>query len=165
MRRRSVVPSFSLHSVVFILSNNHINSIITAPLDFHDEDIVSQYISFMKMLSLTINERTIRFFHNEVLHRLRSDVEKQGEPVPSLLHLLQVLRPPRRHGSHRHSHHHVQLSPRFGSSRTLTRSQGRPLLSVYESARAATLLPPARLLHHFADHHHEQPVQRQVVMQ
>ncbi|CBK23749.2 uncharacterized protein [Blastocystis hominis] len=48
----------------FILSNNHINSIITADLDFRDEDIVSQYISFMKVLSLSINEKTIHFFHN-----------------------------------------------------------------------------------------------------
>ena len=51
----------------FILSNNHINSIITADLDFRDEDIVSQYISFMKVLSLSINEKTIHFFHNNVL--------------------------------------------------------------------------------------------------
>ena len=50
----------------FILSNNHINSIITADLDFRDEDIVSQYISFMKVLSLSINEKTIHFFHNNV---------------------------------------------------------------------------------------------------
>ena len=58
----------------FILSNNHIDTIITAPLDFHDEDIVSQYISFMKMLSLSVNEHTIHFFLNNVhfhfiLHR------------------------------------------------------------------------------------------------
>lgn len=52
--------------IVFILSNNHINTIITAPLDFHDEDIVSQYISFMKMLSLSVNDQTIHFFHNNV---------------------------------------------------------------------------------------------------
>ena len=51
----------------FILSNNHINTIITAPLDFQDEDIVSQYISFMKMLSLSVNENTIHFFFNNVL--------------------------------------------------------------------------------------------------
>ena len=55
-----------LNNIDFILSNNHINSIITAPLDFSDEDIVSQYISFVKMLSLSINEKTIHFFHNNV---------------------------------------------------------------------------------------------------
>ena len=54
------------NNIDFILSNNHINSIITAPLDFSDEDIVSQYISFVKMLSLSINEKTIHFFHNNV---------------------------------------------------------------------------------------------------
>ena len=52
--------------LVFLLSNNHINNIITAPLDFQDEDIVSQYISFMKMLSLSVNENTIHFFTNNV---------------------------------------------------------------------------------------------------
>lgn len=52
--------------IVFILSNNHINNIITAPLDFQDEDIVSQYISFMKVLSLSVNENTIHFFTNNV---------------------------------------------------------------------------------------------------
>ena len=58
--------SFSYSFVVFILSNNHINNIITAPLDFSDEDVVSQYISFMKMLSLSINNKTIGFFLNNV---------------------------------------------------------------------------------------------------
>ena len=72
MRRRYVTFSILTHCVVFILSNNHINSIITASLDFRDEDIVSQYISFMKMLSLTINEKTISFFHNEVFISLLS---------------------------------------------------------------------------------------------
>lgn len=42
------------------------DTIITAPLDFQDEDIVSQYISFVKMLSLSVNEKTIHFFHNNV---------------------------------------------------------------------------------------------------
>lgn len=55
----------------FILSNNHINTIITAPLDFQDEDIVSQYISFMKMLSLSVNDQTIHFFLNNArLYRM-----------------------------------------------------------------------------------------------
>ena len=35
---------------VFLLSNNHINDLITTPLDFMDEDVVSQYISFLKLL-------------------------------------------------------------------------------------------------------------------
>ena len=51
-------------SLFFLLSNNHMDTIITAPLDFQDEDIVSQYISFVKMLSLSVNEKTIHFFHN-----------------------------------------------------------------------------------------------------
>lgn len=90
MRRLFVALPLPTDSVVFILSNNHINSIITAPLDFGDEDIVSQYISFMKMLSLTINERTIRFFHNEVLifplsssRKTRTTPSRCSRSVPS----------------------------------------------------------------------------------
>lgn len=65
---KSLCSMFLSHLTLidFILSNNHINSIITADLDFQDEDIVSQYISFMKVLSLSINEKTIHFFHNNV---------------------------------------------------------------------------------------------------
>ena len=75
----------------FILSNNHINSIITADLDFRDEDIVSQYISFMKVLSLSINEKTIHFFHNNVprifpLFR----VEGSHKPLSSLHNLRKI---------------------------------------------------------------------------
>lgn len=113
MRRLFVALPLPTDSVVFILSNNHINSIITAPLDFGDEDIVSQYISFMKMLSLTINERTIRFFHNEVLIFPPLPLEKQEQPLPAVLDLRQVLRPSRGHGAHRRENHHLQLPSRW----------------------------------------------------
>ena len=64
-------------AVVFILSNNHINDLITTPLDFMDEDVVSQYISFLKLLSMNLTTDTVQFFYNYVsllllLHRRRS---------------------------------------------------------------------------------------------
>lgn len=45
---------------VFLLSNNHINDLITTPLDFMDEDVVSQYISFLKLLSMNLTTDTVR---------------------------------------------------------------------------------------------------------
>ena len=52
--------------LVFILSNNHINDLITTPLDFLDEDVVSQYISFLKLLSMNLTPDTVQFFYNYV---------------------------------------------------------------------------------------------------
>ena len=52
--------------LVFILSNNHINELITTPLDFMDEDVVSQYISFLKLLSMNLTTDTVQFFYNYV---------------------------------------------------------------------------------------------------
>ena len=52
--------------LVFILSNNHINDLITTPLDFMDEDVVSQYISFLKLLSMNLTPDTVQFFYNYV---------------------------------------------------------------------------------------------------
>ena len=52
--------------LVFILSNNRINELITTPLDFMDEDVVSQYISFLKLLSMNLTTDTVQFFYNYV---------------------------------------------------------------------------------------------------
>ena len=59
-------PLVSKWVLVFILSNNHINDLITTPLDFMDEDVVSQYISFLKLLSMNLTTDTIQFFYNYV---------------------------------------------------------------------------------------------------
>ena len=50
----------------YLLSNNHINSIIVLKLDFSDEEILAYYISFLKTLSFKLNKHTIHFFYNEV---------------------------------------------------------------------------------------------------
>ena len=65
--RTSLYRIFFLFIIlVFILSNNHINELITTPLDFMDEDVVSQYISFLKLLSMNLTTDTVQFFYNYV---------------------------------------------------------------------------------------------------
>lgn len=50
----------------YLLSNNHVNSIIVHKFDFSDEEIMAYYISFLKTLSLKLNGHTIHFFYNDV---------------------------------------------------------------------------------------------------
>ncbi|KJH50836.1 hypothetical protein DICVIV_02986 [Dictyocaulus viviparus] len=52
-------------SLYFLLSNNHVNSIITHNFDFANEEIMAYYISFLKTLSFKLNPSTIHFFFNE----------------------------------------------------------------------------------------------------
>ncbi|XP_011144463.2 protein CLEC16A isoform X4 [Harpegnathos saltator] len=53
-------------SLYYLLSNNHVNSIIVHKFDFSDEEVMAYYISFLKTLSLKLNGHTIHFFYNEV---------------------------------------------------------------------------------------------------
>jgi len=50
----------------YLLSNNHVNSIMVHKFDFSDEDVMGYYILFLKTLSLKLNTHTIHFFYNEV---------------------------------------------------------------------------------------------------
>ncbi|XP_057311483.1 protein CLEC16A-like [Hydractinia symbiolongicarpus] len=52
-------------SLYFLLSNNHVNSIIVHKFDFSNEEVLAYYISFLKTLSLKLNMQTINFFFNE----------------------------------------------------------------------------------------------------
>uniref|UniRef100_A0A673K875 Uncharacterized protein n=1 Tax=Sinocyclocheilus rhinocerous TaxID=307959 RepID=A0A673K875_9TELE len=52
-------------SLYYLLSNNHVNSIIVHKFDFSDEEIMAYYISFLKTLSLKLNDHTVHFFYNE----------------------------------------------------------------------------------------------------
>lgn len=49
----------------YLLSNNHVNSIIVHKFDFSDEEVMAYYISFLKTLSFKLNGHTIHFFFNE----------------------------------------------------------------------------------------------------
>ena len=50
--------------IFYLLSNNHLNELITHRFDFHDDELMSYYISFLKALSLRLNADTIHFFFN-----------------------------------------------------------------------------------------------------
>ncbi|KAH7731494.1 hypothetical protein AAVH_00392 [Aphelenchoides avenae] len=52
-------------SLYFLLSNNHVNSIITHPFDFDNEEILAYYVYFLKTLSFKLNAHTVHFFFNE----------------------------------------------------------------------------------------------------
>eukprot|EP00011_Vannellida_sp_DIVA3-517-6-12_P014194 CAMPEP_0114616830 /NCGR_PEP_ID=MMETSP0168-20121206/6887_1 /TAXON_ID=95228 ORGANISM="Vannella sp., Strain DIVA3 517/6/12" /NCGR_SAMPLE_ID=MMETSP0168 /ASSEMBLY_ACC=CAM_ASM_000044 /LENGTH=321 /DNA_ID=CAMNT_0001827953 /DNA_START=54 /DNA_END=1016 /DNA_ORIENTATION=+ len=52
-------------ALFYILSNNHINELISYRLDFSDEDLMANYISFLKTVSLKLNPQTLQFFFNE----------------------------------------------------------------------------------------------------
>ncbi|XP_064406876.1 protein CLEC16A-like isoform X2 [Halichondria panicea] len=54
-------------AIYYLLSNNHVNSIIVLKLDFSDEEVLAYYISFVKTLSFRLNSHTIHFFYNEHL--------------------------------------------------------------------------------------------------
>jgi protein CLEC16A len=51
-------------TVYTLLSNNHINELIVHRFDFHDEELMAYYISFLKALSLRLNDSTVHFFYN-----------------------------------------------------------------------------------------------------
>ncbi|KAJ1488880.1 hypothetical protein T484DRAFT_1555101, partial [Baffinella frigidus] len=44
--------------VFYLLSNDHINELITHRFDFQDEELMAYYISFLKALSLRLNHDT-----------------------------------------------------------------------------------------------------------
>eukprot|EP00039_Didymoeca_costata_P006071 m.87280 g.87280 ORF g.87280 m.87280 type:complete len:954 (+) comp13100_c0_seq1:313-3174(+) len=54
-------------SIWFLLSNNHMNRIISHKFDFTDEEVLAYYISFLRTLSMLLNRNTILFFRNEHL--------------------------------------------------------------------------------------------------
>lgn len=58
--------SFVFSPLDYLLSNNYVNSIIVHKFDFSDEEIMAYYISFLKTLSLKLNNHTVHFFYNEV---------------------------------------------------------------------------------------------------
>jgi hypothetical protein len=53
-------------SLYYLLSNNHINDILVFNHDFNsDESLSAQFASFMKTLSLRLNDQTVQFFFRE----------------------------------------------------------------------------------------------------
>lgn len=54
-------------SVECVLGHKGLNEIILHDYDFGHEELTTQYISFLKSLSLRISKSTLRYFFSEVL--------------------------------------------------------------------------------------------------
>lgn len=53
-------------SLYYLLSNNHINEVMVFPHNMtEDESLCAQYVSFIKTLSLRLNDQTVQFFFIE----------------------------------------------------------------------------------------------------
>eukprot|EP01105_Mastigella_eilhardi_P003300 TRINITY_DN1423_c0_g4_i1.p1 TRINITY_DN1423_c0_g4~~TRINITY_DN1423_c0_g4_i1.p1 ORF type:complete len:871 (+),score=245.44 TRINITY_DN1423_c0_g4_i1:61-2673(+) len=53
------------NSLYFLLSNNHVNRIITMGAQFNNEEMLGYYISFLKTLALKLDVKSLNFFFNE----------------------------------------------------------------------------------------------------
>eukprot|EP00899_Mesostigma_viride_P007445 jgi/Mesvir1/16701/Mv15094-RA.2 len=49
-------------AIYYLFSNNHVNDLIQHPFSFEDEEVMAYYISFLRTISLKLNERTVQFF-------------------------------------------------------------------------------------------------------
>ena len=74
-----------LYFADYLLSNNHVNSIIVHKFDFSDEEVMAYYISFLKTLSLKLNPHTIHFFYNEVWFFFIFDFSKDLRIISNLV--------------------------------------------------------------------------------
>ncbi|KAI3383075.1 hypothetical protein SNEBB_001534 [Seison nebaliae] len=52
-------------SLYYLLSNNHVNRMIMFKYQFQNEEVIAYYITFLKTLSLKLNENNIQFFLND----------------------------------------------------------------------------------------------------
>ena len=52
-------------SLYYILSNNYINEFLLYTYEFENDELLDQFVSFLKTLSLRMNEQTIQFFYIE----------------------------------------------------------------------------------------------------
>ncbi|KAL8449331.1 hypothetical protein Emed_003212 [Eimeria media] len=52
-------------AVYYMFSNNYINTLLSTRFDFEDEEVASWYVSFIKSLSLLVNQATLKLFLNE----------------------------------------------------------------------------------------------------
>eukprot|EP00435_Cladocopium_sp_Y103_P053847 s1613_g17.t1 len=49
-------------SVYYILSNNHVNRLMSTNMDFDDEEVLAYYITLMKSLAMRLDNESIKFF-------------------------------------------------------------------------------------------------------
>lgn len=53
----------------YLLSNNHVNDIVTLPFDFEDDEVLGYYINLLKTISLRLTAKTVQFFYQARLGR------------------------------------------------------------------------------------------------
>jgi Uncharacterised conserved protein len=74
--------------IYFLLSNNHINSLITYRFDFEHEELLAYYVSLLKALSLKLNPSTVQFFYNNESRQrglaASAAASSKGETVPKV---------------------------------------------------------------------------------
>ena len=51
--------------IYYMLSQNHLNSLIKHKFDFDDEEMVGLYISLVKTIALKLDAQTVQFFFNK----------------------------------------------------------------------------------------------------
>ena len=73
--------------IYYMLSQNHLNSLITHKFDFDDEELVGLYISLVKTIALKLDAQTVQFFFN-----------KRVNDMPLLVRCSPCLRIHLRHG-------------------------------------------------------------------
>jgi protein CLEC16A len=59
------------HSIHYILSSEHINFFITYPFDFRIDEMLSYYISFLRVISGKLNNSTI-----SLLAKMEDDAQR-----------------------------------------------------------------------------------------
>jgi len=55
-------------SLYYLFSNNYINDLVVHEFDFTDNEILAYYVSFLKTISLKLDENVINFFFNAKAH-------------------------------------------------------------------------------------------------
>lgn len=76
------------NSMYYLLSNNHMNELITHKFDFSDDELMAYYISLLKTLSLKLNQNTIQFFYNS----LENDFPLYNEAIKFFNHKESMIR-------------------------------------------------------------------------
>ncbi|BBN04515.1 hypothetical protein Mp_3g05320 [Marchantia polymorpha subsp. ruderalis] len=52
----------SEHAIYYLFSNEYINNLITYPFDFRHEETLAYYISFLRTISIKLDQNTVSFF-------------------------------------------------------------------------------------------------------
>ncbi|KAI0988990.1 hypothetical protein GJ496_008653 [Pomphorhynchus laevis] len=55
-------------ALLYIMSNNYVNSVITHDFDLNDDEILSYYIALLKVLSFKLNANTMNLFYDQKYH-------------------------------------------------------------------------------------------------